>query len=515
MRTSAVLLLLLVAGSTSCRARPALPRPRHVVLVSLDTLRADQLGCYGNQVVETPELDAFARQAVRFDQVQSAATTTLASHVSIFTGKWPHDHGVVRNGFLVNASNETLAEVLKAAGFRTAGFVGSFALTHLTFVDQGFDHWDDVFKERIRTRDPEPNQRRAEDVTDAVLAWLDQAGTGAPTFVFAHYFDAHHPYDPPAPYDELYPQATEGLLGDVEDQRRAVAEHQEAILGASRGLDDAIVNGLVPELVLEADGRPRGIDTDLAARYAGEVSYLDHHLGRLFEGLRQRGLWDDTLVIVTADHGETFWEHGDFWNHGLGVYQTTAHVPLLIKLPGGSFGGTVVREPVSSVDLLPTVLELLDQKVPEGVSGVSLVGALAGGKVGPRDLFSEATQPARKERAEFLWRGACKAKAVRDGRWKYIWTPYLQVEELYDLASDPGERVNLLAGVDPAARARARDLRSRLDAWARSAEPLPSRFFRAGDAGDGRLSAEDVIQTLRGLGYVGGEIEPGTGACTE
>ncbi len=526
----------LAALAAGCGA-DAPPPPRHIVLISLDTFRADHLGCYGNPVVRTPAIDALAAQGVLFEDVTAAAPTTLASHVALFTGTWPNRSGVVRNGFVVHPDNELLPESLAAGGYRTAGFAGSFALTSLVNFAQGFDHWDEEFEEHIRPGDPEPNQRRAAAVTDAVLDWLDATGSDAPTFLFAHYFDAHHPYEPPPPYDTLYEPVDPALSGDVGDQRRAVAAHHEAILGIDHGLDNVIGLGLRPELVLEADGEPRGIDRALAARYAGEVTYLDAELGRLFDGLKSRGIWDDALVIVTADHGETFWEHGDFWNHGLGLYQTTVRLPLIVKLPSAgkaSAGGGVPRKiatPVSQIDICPTVLELCGLDTPRAVQGASLVDALAGGAFAGSTSFSEATQPTRSvEQQGLRWLGLCKAKAVRQGRYKLIWTPYLGIEELYDIVADPEERVNLMLGGDDDAIAEAGRLRARLEAWSSSADPLPSTFFTGihggtlggpgGGPGEGAeggvrsISQQDYLEILKEFGYLG-EAEPDDDARCE
>jgi len=509
------LLAALTIGCTD--GSPVSAPPRHVILITLDTLRADHLSCYDPaSPAHTPSIDALAAESVRFTDCTTAAPTTLASHVSLLSGTWPHTHGVFRNGYVVHPENRMLAELLGARGFETAGFAGSFALTGLVEIGQGFDHWDDEFDERIRYEDPEPNQRRAEAVTDAVLAYLDEQGpdergSGAPRFLFAQYFDPHHPYDPPDPFRPAVPDE---LTGEIADQRTAVDEQQRRILGAGAGLDNVIVHGLTRELVLEADGRPRGIDLDLARLYAGEVEYLDHHLGRLFDGLRERGLWDDALVIVTADHGETFWEHGDFWNHGLAVYQTTVRVPLLVKLPGAAAARTVER-PVSLVDVCPTILELVDAPVPGRVEGRSLCAELAGVEA-PSEasaVFSEATQPARRELPDLVWKGACKARMVRSGRWKYVWTPYLEVEELYDLDADPGERRNRLASGDAAARTEARRLRARLDAWDLEAEPLPSLYFASpamrelrAASGEAGPTDADLNGQLEALGYVAGDV---------
>ena len=509
---TAILALVLAAGpGPGCSPAPR-PDPEqrggHVVLISVDTLRADHLGCYGNPTVRTPAIDALAAEGIRLCDLTATAPTTLASHLSLFTGNYPHTHGIVRNGWTVNPANQTLAELMRMAGYRTVAVIGSFALSSITGFDQGFDHYDEDFDERIRFQDVEPNQRRAASTTDAAIALLDDLGDES-LFLFLHYFDPHHPYDPPAPYDTMYLPAAAGIVGDLRDQRRAVAAQQKAITGREEGLDNVIVHGLSRQLVTGCDGVPRDIDPLLAARYAGEVSYVDEHVGRVFDELKRRGMWESSLVIFTSDHGETFWEHGDFWNHGLCVYDTTVQIPLILKLPGGEGAGGEIATPLSNVDLLPTLVELLGLAEPERVEGRSFLAALEGRPLEPAPVFSGATQPARQEREGMVWLGERKSKAVRQGRFKLVRTPYLELDELYDLAADPGERRNLLMGGDAAARDRAEGMRAVLEGWADSAGPLTSGFnYQYFQEMKKQLEDGEVSDRLQGLGYAGaGEEE--------
>jgi arylsulfatase A-like enzyme len=212
---------------------------------------------------------------------------------------------------------------------------------------------------------------------------------------------------------------------------------------------------------------------------------------------------DNTLVIITGDHGETFWEHGDFWNHGLWLHQTTVHVPLLLAFPDGRGAGSVVDAPVTTVDLLPTLAELFRLPLPERAEGISLLGAVDGAALGARAIFSVATQPgALLESKEQVWTNAAKPHSVRKGPWKLVQAPYLDnFQQLFHVGRDPGERKNLLrSALGPAAQAALADLRADLKAFRAKANPLPSGFDRS--------QLEDTIRKLESLGYVqGGDPE--------
>jgi arylsulfatase A-like enzyme len=389
-----------------------------------------------------------------------------------------------------------LAERVKQAGYRTAGFVGSFALARRFAMDQGFDLYDENLDLLIHPKRYDQNQRRAGRVTDAVIESLD-AWRGEPLFLFVHYFDPHAPYDPPAPFDKL------GIEGGpapeqrgLEYLRRAVSEHQRRASGQDHGGLKVVFNGLNVDLLEGATGRPGEADATLAALYAGEISYVDSQVGRLLDALSERGILDRAVLVIVSDHGETLWEHGDFYNHGLALYETTVRVPLLIRLPDRRHAGTAIETPVSTVDILPTLLELLDLPAPGNLEGISLVGELEG-KAGrnQRPLFSGATQPThRRFHPEGLnWRNDLKARSVRDGRWKLVETPYLGHRELYDLETDLGERRNLLLAPTAELLATAERLGVLLAEWNRSAYPLPSY--------PSKEHAEEVRRRLEALGY--------------
>ncbi|MDX2473894.1 MAG: sulfatase [Candidatus Krumholzibacteria bacterium] len=476
---------------------------RHVVLISLDTLRADHLACYGHPDVQTPNIDALAANGIRFDQVVSAAPTTLAAHTSIMTGTYPHTHGVARNGFIVNEDNVLLAEVLAKAGFTSAGFIGAFALDSRFQLDQGFEHFDTEYDDGTPLADGGQVQRRADRVTDAAIAFLDR-GLPERLFLFVHYFDAHAPYDAPAPYGAMYltDEAIEAQSPPT-DMAQAADRQQRHTLGRALGRGKTMTDGLTQPLILNANGKPVGDDLQIAARYRGEISFLDHHLGRLIEYLRTQGILENAVIVVTSDHGETMWEHGDFWNHGLWVYDTTVRVPLIIRLPGALHAETVVRDVASTTDIMPTVLALLELPVPETVYGRSLVSGWTGGPLEQEPVFSEATQPFRVRKDVYNWANGGKPKCVRQGRWKYIHAPYLDLEELYDIQTDPAERNNLLLAPSEEAKDKAEELRRVLQDWRADSNPLPSSFATK--------KHKDTLNRLRSLGYVGtGPDEKGT-----
>jgi arylsulfatase A-like enzyme/Flp pilus assembly protein TadD len=367
-RSSALLLALfpILSGlsTTGCsRSREA--RARSVLLVTVDTLRADRLGVYGGSVA-TPRLDALAREGAVFSSAFAQVPLTLPSHSSILTGTYPTYHGVRDNGrFRLPDRMDTLAELLKAAGYSTAAFVGAFPLDARFGLGQGFDLYDDDFGEshgRLAFA-----ERRAEDVVAAARRWLTIARS-EPTFTWVHLFDPHAPYEAPAPFGNAYP-----------------------------------------------DG------------YDGEVAYVDHALGALFESVGE-----DTLVVVTADHGEGLGEHGES-THSLFVYDSTLRVPLILRGPGVA-PGAVVKDVALSIDIVPTVLELVG-KAGSCVhcQGRSLVPALEGRSLPTVATYAETYFP----RLNLGW---SELRSSRRGKWKLIAAPE---PELYDLDADPGELRNI------------------------------------------------------------------------
>jgi len=346
-------------------------RPHDLVLVSIDTLRADRLGSYGREGAGTPQLDRLARRGARFSDAMAPAPITLPSHASLFTGLDPSHHGVRHNGYYaLDTRATTLAERLRAEGFRTGAFVASVALAARHGLDQGFERYTEPGVDRSRGLFF-LGERSARDVNRDALAWLDEIAPRERVFLFVHYMEPHAPFEPPE-----------------------------------------------PELTRFADDR-----------YQGEVAASDRAVGELLAGLAARGRLRRALVAVVGDHGESLGEHGEP-SHGIFVYQSTLHVPLILAGPGVP-ASRVVDEPVSLIDLMPTLLAAVG--LPSEVDGLSLWPILRGGSLAARALYGESFAP----RLDFGW---SELRVWRRGPEKWIAAPR---PELYDLERDPGERLDL------------------------------------------------------------------------
>ena len=481
MNPSRWFVFLFVIVAVACSAQSDSDRPgrpaRHVVFISLDTTRPDHFGFYGSPSVKTPNLDKLASESIVLDNFMTVAPTTLASHASLFTGKYPHSHGTPRNGFMVNDENVLLAELLQENGFSTAGFIGAFPLSSQFGIAQGFDHWDEEF-ERFQGNDNVlVNERQAHSVTDAVIRYLEEADLDRRQFLFVHYFDPHAPYEAPPPYDGLYdPQGSDGLR----DWLSVVRDCQQLSATETRPSQ---------ELLAEA--------WRMAAQYASEVTFTDGQVGRLLAYLRDRGILEEGLLVVTSDHGETFWEHGECFDHGWGTYDSTMRIVGLIRLPGAASAGTRVPDLVANIDILPTVLNFLGIAVPQALDGKTMDLGSVPPQVpgGPR--FGQATKPWQSVETDPRWHNMRKSRCMRQGKFKLIQAPIAGTERLYDLSQDPIESVNLLEVPDLDVDSIVGPMRQNLEAWAASADPLPTHFVQGEE--------NEVIDRLKALGYLGGE----------
>ena len=390
----------------------------NVLLVTIDTLRSDRLGAYGSQAGLTPTLDALARDGVRFTRTWSHAPVTLPAHASILTGLLPPHHGVRNNGaFRLGAGPATLAECLGRAGYRTGAFVGAFVLDTRFGLNRGFDAYDDRYDAGPTPGSFHFAERPADRVLRAATSWIAEPETGdvRPWFAWVHLFDPHAPYRAPAAF---------------------------------------------------AHGR---------TAYDAEVAWTDAALGAALRELRDRGQLERTLVVVTADHGESLGEHGET-THGLFAYEATLRVPLIVSAPGLS--PLAVSAPAGHADILPTILDLLGIAPPTGLDGRSLRPDIDGAApAGGRPIYFEAVDAN-------LTRGWAPLRGVVDGPWKYIDLP---APELYELEADPGERTNLVDRLPQRARA----LQGPLREWTVAAIPAGGRM-------DSATSAK-----LRSLGYIG------------
>lgn len=473
----ALLLVLLLLPSAGCGPGGRSPATYagpvdHVVVISLDTTRADHFGCYGNPWIRTPRLDALASESIQLLDYMTVATTTLASHVSLFTGKYPHSHGVPRNGFVVNPGNVLLAQLLEEAGFHAAGFLGSFALDSRFGLSRGFDHYDEMYSTLMGEGGADQNQRRADEVTDAVIHYLDRHGVPRNLFLFVHYFDPHLPYAPPPPYDTMY-------SASADPSRIEMVGHPALETGS-----------LSPE------------EQQNLARYAGEISFMDEQVGRLLDDLEQRGILDRALVVVTSDHGENLGDApGAAFEHGWTVYEVETRAVGLIRLPKAERGGTKSRTLVAAVDILPTMLRYLGLPAPAGVEGEALDLVNLPRAADARLRFAEATKPWGAVEKGAAWANLRKANCARSAFWKFIRTPYQDAEELFDLREDPRERNNLLAVPARSPGTVENELRAALESWSASGKPLPSEFEPNQE--------EETLRRLRSLGYLGGGVGDG------
>ncbi len=454
------------------------PVPRHVVIISLDTTRADALGVYGGADAFTPEIDKFASQALVFDRHYSAAPTTLASHTALFTGNHPHNHGVPRNDYRVNDKNRMLQEVFSEAGFRTAAFLGAIPLGSHSNFTQGFMHVEESFSLHRKADGTAQSERPGDEVVAAVKGFLDDNAPEGDErlFLFVHLFDAHAPYWPDAVQRARLPV-------DATIEGAGSMDHITKVRGMlRRGDPDAA----------------RHVDT-LRSLYLTGVSTLDGHVGELLRVLEDASVLDDALVVLTADHGETYAGHDEAFDHGETVYDETIHTPLILRFPGGWSGGDRIAEPVSNTDVFPSLIELFGLEEPP-VDGHSLIPALRWPLWSRGEpVFAEATKPHVPDQKG--WQNTQMHKAAVDGDWKLVFRPKGEKVELYNVLSDPAEQHNLRHEQTETAA----ELLTAVRAWAEAAHPYASP----------KVSSARVKAELEALGYVDGPSGGDEGAPGE
>ena len=441
-----ILSALLAAGCGEHTNRPG------VILIVIDTLRADLLGCYGSDRGATPALDAFAAESVRFERAYSQSPWTLPSFATLFTSTFPSEHGargrIRKDFFPIREDLTTVAEALKAEGFRTGAVVNNIFLKGGFGFRRGFDDYD-FFPAEIS------KIRKADEVTSRGIHWLkNPKGEEGSPFLFLHYFDPHYAYLPP--------KALAQRFGGSFTERLRKLSGPDAIRTGEVKLDDWDKRNL------------RGL-------YEAEVAFTDREVGRLLEHLKTTGILDESIVIITSDHGEEFWDHGGF-EHGHTQYDELVRVPLLIRFPGGRRGGSVVIDPVRLMDLAPTVLDELDIAKPATFRGESFRYLVEGesGSDGPIPFLFE----------ECLYGNPRQALMV--GSLKVIEDPETGRVELFDLAADPGETRDLAAE-------RPEDRDRLLKALRAFREKLKRRA--PGDAGAVNLPPE-LEEALKALSYV-------------
>jgi choline-sulfatase len=411
----------------------------NVVLVTLDTTRRDRLGCYGYEPARTPFIDSLMDHGVRFDDAAVTAPITLVSHTTILTGLYPYHHGVHDNGtYRLTEDHTTLAEILKAKGYSTAAFVGTFVLDKRFGLAQGFDVYDfEVSSSGWRDVTSTANEREADLVVNSAVSWLKRRSrdhAAGPFFMWVHFYDPHSPYTSP-----LY--------------------------------------------TTMAEERGRSIDV----AYDAEIAFVDLHLGRLFHQLETEGLRDHTLIVLTADHGEMLGEHGEA-EHGGFLYEAAMRAPLIFSCPALFDRPYRVDDRiVSTIDIVPTIADLLGVKLPVAMDGVSLLSA-----------------PSEPDRAVYMETfhtkfhlGCAPLFALRRHHDKFILAPR---SEYYDLSSDPAEETNLYGGT----LFQDRELEQRLVELVEGV---------SGAGAGARTMTPDEVERLAALGYV--DFSGGASAAEE
>jgi arylsulfatase A-like enzyme/Flp pilus assembly protein TadD len=322
------------AAMQPAESKPGKVEPINIVLITIDTLRADHLHCYGNKIIQTPNIDSLAKNGVLFERAVTQAPLTQPSHASIFTGKNPNVHGVRdTGGFVLRPSSVTMATILHNQGWDTAGFIGSTVLKSSFGFNQGFAIYDDQMprsnKEAGYAR---AASRPAKVVVDHAIAWLKTRST-QPFFVWLHFYDPHEPYNPPEQFRRKYP-------GDL---------------------------------------------------YDGEIAFTDQQLGRFLDAVKKKSPVDKTMIVVLADHGEGLGQHGEY-NHGIFLYDSTIRIPWIMAGPGVP-AGVRVEQQAREIDVLPTILALLGEKPSNAIQGTSMVPAFSGKPVPAIYSYEETLFP--------------------------------------------------------------------------------------------------------------------------
>lgn len=454
MRGSALLLALplWLFATPEAAGRP------NVLLITIDTLRADHVSCYGYHLRTTPNIDRLAAEGTRFDRAYTAIPLTGPAHYSLFTSRYPQEHGARINGVSHNSEARLifLPQALRRFGYRNAAFISAWPLTsRLTHLDEFFDHYDE---ELNRTYQLFNSSRYAEDVTPRAIAWL-RANGRRPFFLWVHYFDPHSPY-----------------------------HFRKAFSRLPR-------TGKAPLNALPNDEETRF----RVASYDSEVAYADHYVGKLLEALSELKLDGSTLVVLLSDHGESLGEHG-YVGHGRHLYENIVRIPLIFRWPGVVQAGKTVASEVSLLDVAPTILDLAagpGYQPPVPLGGRSLAGSLYEGGAPPEERVIRHITFAGKKGFfprwfSFLWTSVDERPlrvGMLAGARKLIWSPQDESLEIFNLSRDPLEQAPLKPGrKTPLYRAEA----ARLDRWFEST---------AGASGANRMTEKD-LETLRSLGYL-------------
>jgi arylsulfatase A-like enzyme len=452
-----VLLAAFLLTGGEARAADKATRPTSVLLITVDTLRADHLSCYGYHRKTSPTFDQVAKEGALFTTAIAQRGVTWPSVTSIMTSLYPQTHGVRHNGHKLKPSFVTIAEVLHDQGFKTGAFLTSMG----TASNRGF---------------VEKVQRPKNDtkVTRLAIDFL-QRKKSETFFMWVHYFAPHKQYSPPKPFRSMFDTGYDGSINGSN------VKQLDQIMLNKVELSDADLGHII-------------------ALYDGEVAAVDSSINKLLAELDRLGRRDDTLVVLTSDHGEELFQHNQYFHHQLSIYESVLRIPLILRLPGVIPAGVMVESVVESIDIAPTILELLSMQIPDAFEGKSLARLVKG--VAGTDSGDAPESVAYSEIVD-------KISSIRTSKWHYIYNPsgfvttgmpYVKVkderrngyrieeEELYDLVSDPGEQSNVVRDN----RAVADRLRADLLEWrGPQTRPAPVQDFD-----------EETLQELRDLGYI-------------
>jgi len=391
----------------------------NVLLITIDTLRSDRLSCYSLEHLKTPNMDSLASRGVVFDYAFAHTSTTLPSHTNILLGSTPLFHGVHENSnFIVQDDHLTLAEFLKEHGYETGAFVGAYPLDSRFGLDQGFLVYDDDYGSQSARGDKYYVERRAEEVVNRSLSWLQKRSS--PWFLWVHLFDPHAPYEPPPPFQEEFKENP----------------------------------------------------------YNGEVAYVDSELGKLFRYLETESLYENTLIVLTGDHGESLGQHKEI-THSFFAYNSTIWIPLIFYYPGMKNGNT--EDYVGHIDIFPSICEALRIDPPDSLSGISFLPALKGKKLKHGPIYFESLYP-------FYSRGWAPLRGYIQDKKKFIDSP---IPEFYDLEEDFQEQNNLIQQV-------------KIGRYKKELDEIMEKYSSKNKASAQRTPDSETLRKLRSLGYVSG-----------
>jgi arylsulfatase A-like enzyme len=478
-------LVLLAVGILVLSTHCTKAHQPNVLVITIDTLRADHLGCYGYARPTSPRIDAFAAGGVLFEKVFCQSPETLPSHTSIFTGLHPRTHKAISHESRVDKKVTTLAELLAGRGYTTGAIVSSHVLDAKYGLDQGFASYTAIHYAVPERKREEMYRREQDPTTDEALRWLADNAKNK-FFLWVHWFHPHRAYNPPPRYREMFAAGYTGPAAeDQNDWAMKVWKERLALPEA----DLAYMRGL----------------------YDGEIAFTDAQVGRVIDALDSLGLAGNTIVVITSDHGEILYEHEYYFGHDIALYDECTMVPLVVKIPALGDVRHRVTGLVQSVDILPTVLEAVGLECPSEVEGKSLVSLMRSGGAdraasgsGGAGGSSSTTEYAFSE--TFPFPEKCPPRhAVRTETAKLIWREEPSgemVREYYDLAADPGEKRNLWPGATSAPTGTPisppPDLAARLDGilsgWIKPGGLHPAPIPTATDSGRLRI--------LKSLGYV-------------